>query len=224
MLLAAYTVPVNHHNEVIAENLRKYGCEITVDSPLFPKPEDPSQDALQDPPYDPQVDPVAAQGDDDEPALTEGEVKWCDLQNQKWQEHVAELSSVKVQTLTMALPLRSRNSKEVVKTVSTFYCRLRPLGLPVVRLHADRAREFVSQELQNFARDRDLWCTYTAGDQAASNGRAEASIRTLKQQVRVIMQAAKAPPEYWPLAVPLPNQCSHLGSSAMQGRKNGMSA
>ena len=60
---------------------------------------------------------------DDEPAelVSEKEVKAL---NQKWLDHVKELSEpVGVQNLTLVEPMKSRHQDEVVKVASKLYCR-----------------------------------------------------------------------------------------------------
>ena len=146
-------------------------------------------------------DPLPALPADVREDLTDAEVQFCDRQTQMWQEHVASLKSVQVHNLTFAAPVKSRQAKEIVKGVSTIYCGIRSFGLPVVRVHADRAKEFTSAELQNWLRSRDMFMTFTGGDDPAGNGRAEAEIQVLKAHARTAMNASKAPAEFWPLAI-----------------------
>lgn len=113
----------------------------------------------------------------------------------------SRLQSCEVKTLTLAVPLKSRHAKDVTTQVSHLYCRLKSMNLPVTRVHVDRAKEFISHEFQQWIQQRDLWVTTTAADEPQSNGRAEAAINQVKRQARAVLSAAKAPTEYWPLAV-----------------------
>lgn len=146
------------------------------------------------------MDPLQVQEEAQQNPLSEAQVNQCDLANQKWQEHVAALQSVRAQNLTLALPLKSRSSKDVVRAISTMYCRFRSVGLPIIRVHCDRAQEFLSAEVQDYL-SRDIWFTCTPGDQPAMNGRAESEVNIIKQQVRVVTQSSSAPANFWPLAV-----------------------
>ena len=228
-LIGVLTVPVDPQLNAMAEGIQALGGKVSTygedAATSFPVP--PVEDKLhQDVPSGSPVvagpavnsdsaehraQPVESQALDSDPLpalpadvredLTDAEVQFCDRQTQMWQEHVASLKSVQVHNLTFAAPVKSRQAKEIVKGVSTIYCRIRSFGLPVARVHADRAKEFTSAELQNWLRSRDMFMTFTGGDDPAGNGRAEAEIQVLKAHARTAMNASKAPAEFWPLAI-----------------------
>ena len=47
----------------------------------------------------------------------------------------------------------------------------------------------------------DIEHTTTAADESAGNGRAESKIAHIKSHTKLLLNAAKAPQTYWPLAV-----------------------
>ena len=107
-----------------------------------------------------------------EEALPEVLVKELDLQNARWKNKIAELKEVDVVNLTLAVPLRSRHATEVLRAVSNLYVRLRGLGLPIYRLHSDRAREFTGKLMRDWILSHDMEHTTTAADESAGNGTA----------------------------------------------------
>ena len=72
-----------------------------------------------------------------------------------------------------AEPVEDRKAVNVLPAIARINARLRALGLPVMRLHADRARELVSAPVRNFAEDRGIYKTTVPGDSYKENGQAE---------------------------------------------------
>ena len=136
-----------------------------------------------------------------EDSLPEVVIKELDLQNANWKHKIAELKEVEVVNLTMAVPLRSRHAPEVLRAVSTLYVRLRGLGLPIYRLHSDRAREFTGKVMRDWILSHDMEHTTTAADESAGNGRVESEIAHLKHHTKLLLTTAKAQASYWPMAL-----------------------
>ena len=136
-----------------------------------------------------------------EEALPEAVVRELDLANQRWKEAITEWTDVKIQNLTMSFPLKSRHVSDVMNVMSTMYCRLRSLGLPLHRVHTDRAREFTSRALAAWFRQRDIAHTTSAGDESQGCARAEQEIGYLKNRTRLLLGSAGAEAALWPLAL-----------------------
>ena len=136
----------------------------------------------------------------DEP-LPEAVVKELDVQNQQWQEAIMDWTDVKVQNLTMAFPLKSRHVGDVANVLSAMYCKLRSLGMPLHRVHTDRAREFTGRQLAQWFRQRDVVHTTSAGDESQGCARVEAEIGYLKSRTRLLLGSAKVDTSLWPLAL-----------------------
>lgn len=114
------------------------------------------------------------------------------MQNQRWAEAIGDWTDVKVQNLTLAFPLKSRHVSDVINVLSEMYCRLRGLGLPLHRVHTDRAREFTSRQLAQWFRQRDVAHTTSAGDESQGCARVEAEVGYLKSRTRLLLGSAKA--------------------------------
>ena len=104
------------------------------------------------------------------------------------------------QELDMVIPMRTRQASEVIRVLAIMQARLQALNLPVIRLHSDRAKEMVSRQLADWLRTRSIYHTTSAGDESQGNGRAESEIGVVKNRIRTVMLAAKAAPNFWPLA------------------------
>ena len=118
-----------------------------------------------------------------------------------WMKLVEECKQVKVKTLTFSEVIRSRKTADVMEGIAKIYGRVRSLGLQVLRLHADRAREFTSRAVQRWCHQRDIVATYTCGSDWKSNGRAECEIGLIKRHAKILMKAHNINEEMWPMLV-----------------------
>ena len=118
---------------------------------------------------------------------------------QAWKKLVEETIDVAVKNITFVETIEGRNSHHVLPAVARIYSRLRQLGLPVARLHTDRAREFVAAPLRKWAQHRDIVLTKTAGDDYKANGRVEAELGVTKRAIRTVLSAGGYNIEWWPL-------------------------
>lgn len=85
---------------------------------------------------------------------------------------------MRVKNLTLALPLKSRHGSEIVKTLNLLYSK--SLGLPVVRLHIDRARELLGKDIIQWTMAKNIYFTTTTANEPQTNGRAEQAIGAVK--------------------------------------------
>ena len=105
-------------------------------------------------------------------------------------------------------PLRSRRSGDVLRALQEVYIDVKMLGLPVNRLHADRAREFRTPAVAEWAASRDVQITRTEGDMPAQNGVAEQAVKYIKSRTRILLSSAqelsgrdvKEVKTWWPMA------------------------
>ena len=116
-----------------------------------------------------------------------------------WQKLVEESMNVTVKNITFVETIESRHSQHVLPAIAKIYSRLRQLGLPVMRLHSDRAREFLAAPLRRWAQHRDIVLTKTAGDDYKANGRCEAELGVTKRAIRTVISAGKYNINLWPL-------------------------
>ena len=140
---------------------------------------------------------------------TEVEVQAWDAMNRQWQDKVAHLKNVKVKTLTMAIPMKSRHTQEVLRAIALMHARLRSLNLPLIRCHTDRAREFVARPVQEWLRSHQVIQTVAAGDEPQGSGRVEREVLHLKEMTRLLMAVTQAPTRLWPLALRHASELRH---------------
>ena len=72
------------------------------------------------------------------------------------------------------------------------------MGIPLFRLHSDRAREMVSRPVQAWAASRKLRQTLTAGDDPQANGRIEQEVNQVKRRLRLLVSETSQPRHFWP--------------------------
>ena len=189
------------------EEERNIFSETELDPPRLASENVPNQEDAQSPEDPHEAHPGELDGvfverrEKPEEALPEVLVRELDLQNARWKNKIAELKEVEVVNVTIAVPLRSRHAPEVLRAVSSIYVRLRGLGLPIYRLHSDRAREFTGKLMRDWILSHDMEHTTTAADESAGNGRVESEIAHLKHHTKLLLTTARAPPTYWPMAL-----------------------
>ena len=72
--------------------------------------------------------------------------------NQAWLEHVEGLKgAVGLQNVTLVEILESRHIGHIVEAASRVFGRFRALGVPILRVHTDREKSFLSKPFQR-------WC------------------------------------------------------------------
>ena len=176
------------------------------------------QAAVQDPPqHGPQGEPPEDSIDDlfadlsseEKEPWTPIEIQAWDAMNRRWQDKVAEMKNVKVTSLTFAIPMRSRHSHEVVRALSLMYGKIRSLNLPLIRIHTDRAREFLARPVQQWMQSRNVMQTVAAGDEAQGSGRVEREVQYIKETTRLLLATTRAPVSWWPLAMRQATEMRH---------------
>ena len=88
-----------------------------------------------------------------------------------WQKEVEKIQDVTVRNLTFVEVLPGRSVQHILPALARIYARLRSLGLPLYRLHCDRARELISAPVRRWTLDRGIVTTLTSGSSYKSNGR-----------------------------------------------------
>eukprot|EP00435_Cladocopium_sp_Y103_P032651 s1805_g8.t1 len=148
-------------------------------------------------------DDVDIDADDDSPG--EGpDVKAAKTMWSTWHKLVQEAKNVAVKQLTFVEP--------VLPALSRIHARIRALGLPVCRIHSDRAKEFCSAPVKAWALDRDMVSTMTPGSSYKANGRVEGEMNVVKKSIRTLIAAGAALLTQWPLAA------RHVGERRLRGQ------
>ena len=86
--------------------------------------------------------------------------------------------------------MTGRKTGEALSALQEIYIDLRALGFPVARVHCDRAREFRTAAVAEWAAARDIQLTRTEGDGPAQNWTAEQAVKYVKAKVRVLLSQA----------------------------------
>ena len=117
-----------------------------------------------------------------------------------------------VKNVTLVEVVESRTANHILPAIARIYSRLRQLGLPVMRLHSDRAREFTSMAVRRWAQARDIVVTKTSGDNYKANGRCECSLGQIKRATRTVLSAGGHNVNWWPLAA------KHVGERKLRSQ------
>ena len=133
-----------------------------------------------------------------------------------WQRLVEDAQNVHVKNLTFTEVVQSRSVKDVLPALARIHARLRHLGLPLLRIHCDRARELTSAVVRKWTLDRGVITTLTTGSSYKTNGRVEAEVGAVKRAVRTLISANLCPLNHWPLAL------RHVGERRLRSQLQGI--
>ena len=106
-------------------------------------------------------------------------------------EALRELAALEFSSIYIIRPMESRKHAETLRAVQEAYIQLRSCGLPVHRLHADRAREYNTKFFEQWAASRDIDVSKTQGDDPPQNGTAERAVRFIKMRMRILLAQAR---------------------------------
>ena len=135
---------------------------------------------------------------DGERGGSDREEPWPGLDDEKeWASLVEPERDFQVKQVTLAEVMENRGASAVLEAVGRMVAKLNFLGLPLKRLHSDRAGEYQSKMFDKWIRDRGLCRTFTDGDNFKGNGRAEGAVAQLKRGARTLLVAAGLDEGYW---------------------------
>ena len=119
--------------------------------------------------------------------------------NQAWMEHIDGLKGpVGLENITLVEILESRHIAHIVEATSRVYGRFRAVGVPILRVHTDREKSFLSKPFQRWCSNHSLYQSMTSGDDGPANGRVEAEVGQIKRRLRVLMATSKLELQDWP--------------------------
>ena len=166
------------------------------------QPDVSAQPDVQVPPEvhaDPDIlceEPFEADGHDIPAAVAES----AETSHKVWRRLIEENKNVAVQTLAFVEVLETRHVDHVMPALARIHARLRALGLPVLRIHSDRARELLAKPVRRWTLDREMITTLTSGNSFKANGRCEAEVGYVKKHIRTLLAATGTDVKHWPLA------------------------
>ncbi|CAE7216076.1 Cfap91 [Symbiodinium sp. CCMP2592] len=122
--------------------------------------------------------------------------------NEEYKKLFADLKdTVEYQNLHFMIPLKTRTAPEVEAAIRLLYVQLRSEGLPLQRVHSDRARELRGEGIRKWLLERDVYPTTGEAQVPQTNGKAEQVVKQLKRRARTLLQCSGLPTSCWPLAM-----------------------
>ena len=103
-------------------------------------------------------------------------------------------------SLLFARALKDNGTMAVKAVIQDIVLYLQSHGLPVYRLHADKGETF-SHNIRQWLRDQGIRATWSEPGVPQGNGRAESTVRWVKDQARTLMMSARVPTKLWPTAI-----------------------
>ena len=104
-------------------------------------------------------------------------------------------------TLRWAEPLKSRSADQLRLVIMQSVAKCKAFGIPILRFHSDRAKEFQSAKLLRWLAEQSIHCTKSAPEDPQANGTAESAVKELKRAARRCLLSSDLASHYWPLAV-----------------------
>ena len=132
--------------------------------------------------------------------LTEQEENQAKAQTANWWKD-KPLDRVPMVEIPFFAPLTDKNSQTVLQGLMRLHTEVKALGLPLVRLHSDRGREFINRRVTAWTLHHGIVQTSTSGDDWKANGRTENWVRLLKRSTRTLLIAHGASPSQWAFAM-----------------------
>lgn len=207
MMVAVYTFPVTQQGRsLLADDQQDHPLP---DPDAFPGEDEVIDDDQQEDPLQESEDEEICGEGEDGGHLAEAATNGC---LDAWNKLVEESKNVAVKNVTMVEVVESRNAHHILPAIARIYSRLRQLGLPVMRLHSDRAREFTSLPVRRWAQARDIVITKTSGDNYKANGRCECALGQIKRATRTVLSAGGHNVNWWPLAA------KHVGERKLRSQ------
>ncbi|CAE6966013.1 RE1 [Symbiodinium sp. CCMP2592] len=101
--------------------------------------------------------------------------------------------------LTFAVGLTNNQAGTVKRGLQDIVLYLQMHGFPVYRFHSDKG-EFYNHQLRAWLREQGVFGTWSEPGVPQSNGRAEATVRWVKDSIRTYLASASLPVRLWPTA------------------------
>ena len=106
----------------------------------------------------------------------------------------------KTRTIMQCIPMKSKGAHDVLVAVQELFLRFQRYGYPIYRIHTDSGKEFSNKRFRDWCMNRGLVYTKSCPDERQQNGRAEASISSIKNRVRRLLHSARLDASFWPVA------------------------
>ena len=104
-------------------------------------------------------------------------------------------------TLRWAEPLKNRSADNLRLAIMQSIAKCKAFGVPVLRFHTDRAKEFQSAKLLRWLAEQSIHSTKSAPEDPQANGTAESAVKELKRAARRSLISSGLTSNHWPLAI-----------------------
>ena len=148
-------------------------------------------------------DLMALQPDEDVEPETAPETAAVDRANQRWRDAALalQLQDCPVLELPLLRMLPNKSQQSVAQGLTAMLAQLKYEGFMVRRLRSDRGREFNNGVVQRLCRQRDVFQTFTQGDDPQQNGRVENYHARLNGKTRTLLRSVSGDVTDWPYAM-----------------------
>ena len=117
---------------------------------------------------------------------------------------------VKHQNLTLVEVMFKRDTDSILAAMSRQFAKFRMMGLPIYRIHSDRATPFLTAKMARWCEQKEVVQSMTGGDDGPGNGRVEAEIGQLKRRLRMTLTHSGLPQTFWPC------RARHVGEARLR--------
>ena len=150
-----------------------------------------------------QEDVMAVQPEESEPPESTAEAQAVASANRRWMEAASALQLQECRTIEIPFVrmLPNKCQQTVVQALAAMLAQIQYEGFMVRRVHSDRGREFNNSGVRRLCAQRDVYQTFTQGDDPKQNGRVEGFHARLKGKTRTLLLGSKAQPSDWPYAM-----------------------
>ena len=121
--------------------------------------------------------------DEHQPEVSREDKQEMEAANEEFKKIYREIGDgIQYQNLHYMIPLKTRMAPEVEAAIRLMFVQLRSDGLPLQRVHSDRARELRGQGIRRWLLERDVYPTTGEAQAPQSNGRAELVVKMMKKK------------------------------------------
>ena len=148
-------------------------------------------------------DALALETEEPECPESSAEAQAVDRANRRW---VAAASTLQLQACpVLEVPfirmLPNKSQPTVVQALAAMLSQIQYEGFMVRRVHSDRGREFNNSGVHRTCTQRNMFQTFTQGDDPKQNGRVESFHARLKSKTRTLLKGADVQLTDWPYAM-----------------------
>ena len=121
---------------------------------------------------------------------------------QDLEDEIREMARpLRVRHVTLMEPIESRNVAHVLPAMDRLVTKMQYMGICITRIHSDRAKELLSKKFRGWVAQRNMFHSFTAGDDPQSNGHCESEVNQLKRRTRLLLSTAGQDNSHWPQAM-----------------------